>query len=249
MKESFPPLPSKEAPSEESLSKYEKVADTLSLIAQEIGEVPVPEETVENWRTLLAILYHTDHYLDSITSREEKETKIEMLKKALREGGRGDDVFLGEVLDQIDVLTKDFSLDDKQFFSRSLTMLLTATEAVGESEDAKEAAKNTLLEGQVSSRLFLPFLSKEFRESDEYHEFVTLLAKLGRVGNSLDTLVDMPKDYRDGQIRIKPTLYNRTVFLGTVLVQGKELLQDKNLSRELLKKLIAKTTPAVIEDR
>ncbi|MCW1887968.1 MAG: hypothetical protein KIH67_000220 [Candidatus Moranbacteria bacterium] len=249
MKESFSLLPAPEAPSLESLSKYEKVADTLSAIANEMSEVPVPEETVESWRALLGLLYHADHYIDSITSPEEKRTKIEMLKSALRKSETVHDEFLGEILKQIDELTANFSEEDRRFFLRSLTLLLTTTEAVSASEDVHDASKQVLLEGQVTSRLFLPFLSKEFRESDRYHDFVTLLAKIGRVGNGVDALADLPADYRDSQTQIKPTLYNRAVFLGTVLVQSKNLMQDKNLSRELLRKLFFKSAKAVVEDR
>ena len=249
MNESFPPASSKEVPSLDSQSKYEKVAENIGHIAEEISEVPVPEETIEDWRTLMRLLYKTDHALDSIASPDEKNEKIKVFKDALHGTPKGKDVFVEETLEEIDTLTKNFSEEEKRFFLRLLSMLLTTTEEVSKSMDAHTAAKYTLLEGQITSRLFLPFLSREFRESDQYEKFVSLIATLGRIGNGLDTLVDLPTDYQNGQIQTKPTLYNRAIFLGTVLTQTKSLLQDRALSKDLLKRLFLKTARAVVEDR
>lgn len=249
MKESFPTVSSKEARSLDSRSKYEKVAENIGNIAEEISEVPVPEETIEDWRTLMGLLYRTDQVLDSIASPDEKSDKIKLFKEALHGASKGQDMFVDETLEELDVLTKDFSEEDRRFFLRLIAMLLTTTEEVSKSMDAHTAAKYTLLEGQITSRLYLPFLSREFRESDQYETFVSLLAKLGRVGNGLDTLVDLPTDYQNGQIQTRPTLYNRAIFLGAVLTQTKSLLQDRQLSKDLLKRLFFKTARAVVQDR
>ena len=85
---------------------------------------PVPEETIEDWRTLMRLLYKTDHALDSIASPDEKNEKIKVFKDALHGTPKGKDVFVEETLEEIDTLTKNFSEEEKRFFLRKKKNLL-----------------------------------------------------------------------------------------------------------------------------
>jgi len=234
---------------EESLLKYEQAAEGTAKIMKEISALSVPKSSVESWKKLMSLLYRVDDYIDHMANTEERQRFLAEAKSFLRSedfsSEKNGDVL--KIESELDKLTKNLTQAEKDFFLRSLNLLLRITEEIKIEKDPKRVVKLTLLEGQISSRLFLPFLTEDFRESNEYHKLVRSFALVGRMANSFDTMVDLSEDHKNNQLSIEPTYMNRVLFFGSVVTAGASFVREAGVSKKLIQGFF-KGTKKVIGD-
>ena len=223
-----------------SRQRYVDGSRGLQRFAEQITGLEVPTETIEKWRTLLSSMRIIDDRLDRIENVEERKRVYSHIKSFLQDGAAdfSADPPLAAAMSDVRGLLETISDDKRAFFIRTVEMILKTTEDIKLEEKAGSFAKLTRLEGQLTSKLFLPFLPDEYTASDKHPQLVNFFARLGRVGNSIDSLFDLPADYQSGQTRVRPTLLNRAVLLGAVLTDAPSLVKNANISKELLSKFV-----------
>ena len=244
-------LPNKESGAQKELEKspknYEKIAETFSVIVENVADMPIPEKTLEDWKSLCASMQIVDHRIDSTQDGAERNRLIQDIKTDLAGEGRdfSHDESFAEAMDGVRALRDSLENDQKAAFVRSLSMLLDVLQKMKNEKDPHEVLKLTLLEGQMSARPFLPLLPKEFRDSPDYQQLTRALTRLGRVANTFDTFVDLPTDHKNEQVQIRPTPINRLMFLGAAISQTPGFLKRSGMSPELVEKLFTVTKKTV----
>jgi hypothetical protein len=73
------------------------------------------------------------------------------------------------------------------------------------------------------------------------------LTRLSRAGNSFDDFTDLPDDYKNGEIKVHPTVLNRLLFLGAALSDGLSMLKDVGFSKKIIKRCL-QARRSVVED-
>ncbi len=218
---------------------YQKISRELALIVEQISGLSIPEKTIEKWKILTSSVYLVDNKVDNISDQKDR---ISLTQKII--------LFLnGETIDfsndkdlekaMLDIRDLSTSLDEeqKQTFIGCLVRVLNITEEIKQEKNPNNFVTLTRLEGQVFSRIFLPFLSEDFRQQGGYPKLVHALTRIGRASNSLDTLIDLPGDYKDKRTEIKPSVANRILFVGSILSDSYSVLKDIGLSKDLIKKM------------
>lgn len=226
-----------------SRQNYERAAGTVGAMIEEIAKLPVPEQTVQNWKVLMSAMRTVDDRIDSTADKAERDSLTEKIYCFL-EGAPADfsnDPELENSMQQVRGLLLDLPEEQKKSFLRSLSIILNVTERLKSEEKPKEAVELTMLEGQVTARLFFPFLPEEFRQSENYQKLVQAVTRLGRAANSFDTFTDLPSDYKNQETKIKPSIMNRVLFLGAAISMGKPVLQRTGFSKKILKEFLKRT--------
>jgi len=224
--------------SSEELKKgiYEKFAKGLALIVRQISELPIPEKTIADWKVLMSSAYVVDHNIDHIPDPDKRILLMQKIFSFLKDEvvDFSDNKDLEKALQDIKNLSQGLTENQKQFFLNSLFRVLKITEMMKVEENPKNLVNLRRLEGQSYLKSFLPFLPEEFRQSDDYHKLVHVLTRLLRAGNTFDSLIDLPDDFKDKQIKIKPSLANRMLFLSYVFSDGLSGLKDIGLLKNMV---------------
>lgn len=230
-----------EAGFEKSRRNYEKAANTLAVLVEEIQGLSVPEKTIQDWKTLLSAIRVVDDRIDHTMEVAKRNLLVEKIKSSLK-GTLSDfssDADLENAMQNIQNLSAGLGEEKEHFFHNLLSVIMKVTEEIKVEEDPQAVVRLTQLEGQITAKLFLPFLPEEFRQSGNYQKLVHALARLGRAANSFDTLIDLPTDYKNKGVRIKPTVFNRVLFLGAVLSNSSSMLKDTGLSKNLIEEFLS----------
>lgn len=223
-----------------SEKNYRKIAEKLALIVKEISDLKVPEKTIEDWRILSSSVCVVDYKVDKIADPTERSEFIRNIIFFLK--GKSVDFSADKNFEKAMFNVKDLVLgldeDQQRLFISSLIRTLKITEDMKLEKDPRKFVQLTRLEGQVFAKVYLPFLSEEFRKSPNYQKLVHVFGVLGRTANSVDNLIDLGTDYADKQTLINPTIRNRVLFMGGILSDGLEVLKTTGISKELIKTLI-----------
>ena len=229
--------------------RYASLAKGLESILEEVYDFEIPESTVVNWEKLSRLMYRLDHVIDQGSAQERKEI-TQALQTYLRQSQSGDieRSAIAHELQSLKEIEGIIDPENQDFFRRSVSLLLEVTESIKQSEDVKETVKLTLLEGQISSKLYLALLPASFRENEKYWEMCNLLSRIARVGNAFDTAVDLKNDFQENQVKISPTPLNRAAFIGAALSQGSGLIKMGALTPKNALNLL-RSTRAVLMDK
>ena len=225
---------------ERSKRNFEKAAESLAVLVREVHGLSVPEETVRKWKTLLSAMRIVDDRIDHTADANERNVLVGKIKSSLN-GEIVDfpnDAELAHAMLNVGILSADMGEERKEFFHTLLSLILKVTEEIKNEHDTKTAVHLTMLEGQVTGKLFLPFLPEEFKRSDRYQKLVHVLSRFGRTANAFDTFVDLPSDYEHKGSPIEPTVFNRVLFLGAALSSAASTINATGLSKDLLKEFI-----------
>lgn len=223
--------------------RYVAIGETFAMIVREILNLSVPEKTLEEWRVLSFSTRIIDNTLDNITDPTERLGFSKKIISFLR--GNMADFSTDEDLEKaiLDVKNLYASLEENkgEFFIDSLSRILKITEKIKIEENPRKIVTLTRIEGQIAARFYLSFLPQEFKLSDKYRQLVHALTRLGRAANSFDSFIDLPDDFENKQVQIKPTILNRTLFLGAALSDGLSLLKDTGSSKDLIIRFLKAT--------
>jgi hypothetical protein len=225
---------------EKSIKNYEKGAEKLATIVQEISHLSVPEKTINDWKIIFVSMRVVDHKLDHIVDpklRSEFTQKITSFLKG-KEISFLDDEELERTMLEIRKLSMTLPEDPRQFFISSILRILKITEEIKVEKDPENLVNLTRLEGQINARFFLPFLPEKFRQSENYPKIVHAITRLSRAANSFDTFIDLPSDYKNKQVQVQPTVFNRFLFLSALLSDGLEAIKDVKISTDLIKSIV-----------
>lgn len=227
-----------------STKNYEQGAITIARVAEGISNIPIPQETLNDWKILLSSMRIIDDRLDRTEELNERKEFANKIIDSLNDKvvSFHDDEILNKAKE--DVVKLISTLDDKQrkSFTNSISNILEITEKIKTEESIKQYISLANLEGQITSRIFMPFLPEEFRKSDNYKKLLHMMSRLGRIGNSFDNLIDLNSDYDNNKSKIKPNIFNKMLILGSILSNSKSISKDIITSNSILKELMSCTT-------
>ena len=199
----------------ESSEGYIKMAPFFKALTEKQLGVDVPEEVLSAWTNLSLTLRAADHLID-------RARDVDLRKKIIDQG-------LSFLLGGVDEISGDEEYTSSMSalrsnltglpegrrgnFFRNLRKLLSVTEEIKTTSSPDNLALLTRLEGQITARLFLNLLPAEYEEIPNYQNCLKIATRLGRAGNAFDTFIDLPGDYRNGELSVAPTLRNRLVLL------------------------------------
>lgn len=195
-------------------------ADLTRRIAESKLGVTIPESTMVSWISLSRAIRVADDFIDSEQSDEVREGVYARAVGYL--SGESEELGISNerlVVEMGDLRSHLGSISDEQraVFIRNLRILLRISEKIKRTEKPADLAKLTMLEGQVTARLFISFLPKGFPEIAGYDAYVSYFTRLLRGINAFDSLVDFSADYNEGKIKVRPTLGNRAAFAANTL--------------------------------
>ncbi len=213
---------------------YGTAASFRKVTECELGTT-VPDSTFNAWISLSRTMRIADDTIDSESDEQVRkaiyDSAINMLSdhtSALSVDGDRLATEMRSLRSHLATLSED----QRASFIGSLKNLLRITEMLKMIDDPAKLARYTMLEGQVTSRLYTSFLPECYARLDGYGKYLKYTTRLSRAVNALDTLVDFPRDYAEGNTRVMPTPGNVAVFAAqtvrnTVFVAthtGRELL-------------------------
>lgn len=230
----------KETNLEISTQNYKKATETLSVIIGQISSLPIPEKTIQDWKVLLSSIRIVDDKLDHIVGVEERLKFTHKIIAFLKKEGAdfSNDRELEKAMLNVESLSINLNESQKEFFYNLLFSILEITEKAKVEENSKNFINLRRLEGQITAKLFLPFLPEEFKQSKEYPKLIHALTRLARAGNSFDSLIDLPTDHKNKQVQISPSILNRILFIGAILSDSLSILKDTKLSQNIIKELL-----------
>jgi hypothetical protein len=232
-----------------SLERYSKVAKTIRAVFESQSQRPVSDTTYEAWQVLGETVHVFDTRLDSLS---DPVARKELLSSTLN--------FYDESTDSLDregeevreylahLKTKVDSLPEQQraSFRQSIGIIFDITEQLKTTTDLKEYARLRKLEGQVTSKLYTAFLPADFKAAETYPQLHRFFTRIGRVGNILDSVIDIPADFKSGEVKIMPSLANRFKLIGNSF--GDVAYVVRHSSSDLRRKMI-KSVRRVYKDR
>ena len=232
-----------------SEKRYEKIGNAFALITKEISDLSVPEKTLEDWGLVSSFSHTIDDKLDKIIDPAER---LELSKKIISslKGDMGDfssDKKLEQSMLSLKNLSANLPEVQRQSLIDSLASILKITEKLKNEENPHNLVRLTRIEGQIAARLYMPFFTEEFRMSEKYPKILHALTRLSRAGNSFDDFTDLPDDYKNGEIKVHPTVLNRLLFLGAALSDGLSMLKDVGFSKKIIKRCL-QARRSVVED-
>lgn len=200
------------------MSKEGERSAAYALIPRLLGRVSedmLGKRPLQGVSTSWGVLAETMERVDSVIDREETREgrdeirqgimnflKNERGEAKLPEGMEVQGLELKNCLDEL-------SDERRGMFIRSLAMIFRVSEAVKQAETVEELSFLTRLEGQLAAKLFLAFVDDELRDTDGFEVYFRTVARGARLGNMVDTLVDWPADFAEGQLKIRATPGNR----------------------------------------
>lgn len=225
---------------ERSRRNFEKAAHAVAVLVESVHGLAVPEKTQNQWRRLMSAVRIVDDRIDHIANTSERTALVSKLRASLQ--GEPvefpDDPPLAQAMKEVDLLSREIGEERTHFLNAIFSLILTITEEIRHEEDPHNVVKLTMLEGQLTAKLYLPFLPPEFKNGEAYRKLVRTLSIFGRTANAIDTLIDLPDDYRNDAVSIKPTIANRVLFLGAALANGATTVIRTGLPPELTKQFI-----------
>lgn len=194
---------------ERSSDNYVKVAGVLAKTAQKGFGINIEPSTKKSWEVTMSVIRLIDTQID----QENNPVKRQAIERQLT------DFFEGDGQQTLDLHPLYYELRDEvrklperqqAYFCRAGRNIFEVSERLKCIKDPNEFAKLTRLEGQITSRLLLAFLpSLSQTNTQNIRKFTRWCTRLGRFGNLCDSFVDLPDDFRSGEITIQPSLNNR----------------------------------------
>lgn len=195
-------------------------ADLARKIAESKLGVTVPANTMAAWVSLSRTIRAADDFIDNEPSEEARNGIYSKAVNYLSGDTEELEVNNNRVVEEMGYLRlhlSSVSNEQRATFLRNLRTLLRITEQIKKTEKPADLAKLTMLEGQVTARLFTSFLPEEFSQAKGYENYIIYFTRLARGVNAFDSLVDFSTDYSEGKIRVKPSLVNVTIFTANTL--------------------------------
>jgi len=225
---------------EHSRRNFEKAAHAVAILVEEVHGLEVPEKTQNQWRRLMSAIRIVDDRIDHIANTQERLALVGKLRASLKgePADFSDDLLLTQAMEQVELLSTEIGEERTHFLNALFSLIFTITEEIRSEENPHQVVRLTMLEGQLTAKLFLPFLPEEFKNGEDYRKLVRTLSIFGRAANALDTLIDLPDDFKNDAVSIKPTIANRVLFLGAALTNGASTLLKTGLPPKLTKQFI-----------
>ena len=210
------------------------MADMIAQSGKELFEVPIDQPTTELWRDILRAVRAADIVIDVTQDDADRRRLIDGALSYLAAIEESD--FTTGFM-EIDTEIKNlrerlFTLDPhiRERFLDKLAQLCHVTEQLRKAPTSHEYAQLTRLEGQLTTRLFSLTASEHAKSSPGFQAFTQWFARLGRLGNVVDSVADMPPDYDSGLTIIQPTLSNRVSLLTSSATDVLSVMKNINPS-------------------
>ncbi len=117
---------------EQSRKNYEDAAHTITIIAEQICSIEVPESTIQNWKKLLSVTRTIDDRVDHFNSQEDRLDFVEKINKSLKrdENFFPEDKELTIQLQILREILNELEEGERHFFERIVAMIFRTTEDI-----------------------------------------------------------------------------------------------------------------------
>jgi hypothetical protein len=227
---------------EVSMDNYVKAATTLAMVVENISKVPIPEETLTNWELLMSTIRVGDSALDGISDDDQRRNFKETVVGYLRnEPVCFNDDRLKLSMDKLREMFGNLTEQRRDCLLGTFDSLLEVTERLRHTQDREHFSLLVRLEGQLTARLFLSALPDEYKSTPKYHHVVKAITRIARLGNVVDSFSDLPDDYRENEVKIRPTFGNRVKLLSDSIPDAVCVFKHIRPRRDLIKHLVKDT--------
>ena len=201
-----------------SLENYVNAAGTLASICHSVTGIPLPDTTLNHFKQTLHTIRLIDYKLDSTSEKDKRFIFSSQIMDFLRDDSvsfetENTEQKLGESLEAFRSIVTSLPEKEENSMIRTLGTIFKVTEEIRNTMDVKRLRFLLRLEGQLTCRLFLGLIPSEYKESEKYPKAIKALTRLTRVANAYDSFVDLPSDYKAGEVTVKPTPLNRVRLL------------------------------------
>lgn len=235
----FPSRLSEEQNRERKQRYAERAAHVISAVAEAAHGLRIPEETKAQWSRLILDIQAVDDRIDQIADLTTRKDLVAQLKSVLEgEPVEFEDPQVQKAMEDIMQLSREIGEERASFLHALLSLILNVTEDIRHESDPHKVVQLTLLEGQLTGKIFLPFLPPAFRKGPAYQKLVYTLGRFGRSANTIDTFTDLATDHKNGIVSIEPSLANRVLFLGSALTSGASTVEQTGLSWKLIREFV-----------
>lgn len=218
---------------EQPVHKYERGADILAQAASSFG-IEVPDASRQEWRAILGSIYELDQCLDSNEPKDVRMTTYNSSLAVIVGNGEVE----ADTPEHVRTLRGFTETWPEPKLIRFFDVMDEWKEVTGEKRIAKTArtlGSISLHEGEMCGLLFsVPDVSES-----KAGQFEKWLSNLIAGGTVVDAAVDLPQDYEDGLVQVKPTRLNQAVLLGMATPSLVKTLSKVN--RVLIKSLLGAT--------
>jgi hypothetical protein len=209
----------------------QSTAEVVKHVAEKKLKTNIPEKTFAAWVCLSRTIRLADDLIDGETNEVSRKEiyshAVEYLLGENKELSIGSSIFMQE-MSSLKTYLGLIPVGRKEAFARSLGHLLEVTESIKQTDNAKELAKMTMLEGQIAARMFTYFLPEDLFELDNYKNYFKYFKTLFRGANVFDSIIDLSADYDQGKVKVEPTLKNRAVMLANSFKTGVSAVTHSN---------------------
>jgi len=227
---------------EKSRKNYVKATSFLAIMAEQVTQVTLPDQTLQQWQSLISAYRIIDDRIDHTPEADRNELTL-ALQRFMH--GTSDtptqDIELRNSLESVSNLSNQLPHDKKSVLIRSLSGVLKVTEKLKQETDPNKVFDLRRLEGQLTARSFLAFLPTNFGDRKAQSRLNRAFTRLGRVGNNIDLFMDFSSDHSNGIIQIKPSLGNRLRLIGSTLPDTVDLLKQIKPTLSLMTQALSLT--------
>jgi len=190
----------------------------------------VPKETMDSWRILARSMRIVDSFIDRPEQTPQTRSIVyEEVSKYLSNETEALPSYGNMMISELAKLKVRLALlsdRKRELFLRDGRKIFRATELRKNASDPKTLAKITMLESQISMRMFLDFLPESLSKLDGYEEYVKFSTRSARAASMLDAGIDFNADFAQGQIQVFPSLANKLTFVSTALPTAGYVLRE-----------------------
>lgn len=206
-----------------SLDNYKRGATSIRIITEGQLGIKLPDETINTWQNLFVAMRLVDNQIDSEPDQSKRLRYSQSILEYLADKGSLSESFDSDLVDCAQKVKQDIAqlTEAKRVtFTNSLSTLFKVTEKIRSSTDIEEVSNLCRLEGQLTWRILQPFLPDDIFSGDQRRDHNKFITRLGRAGNIVDTFIDFPDDYNNGELQVPPTALNRLKLLGSGVGDG-----------------------------
>lgn len=225
---------------EKYLQTETKIPSILVTIAKTGFDINISNNILQQWTIIASACMMIDHKMDELDSFDHRQRFAKRgidYVTGITDNFNSDNHLLIEKIDQLRNVIQDLPKKQREQFAHDLRLYAQITEKIRNETNPKRASMLTMVEGQISSRLYFYVLPDNILHHVNLPKYQNTIKIVTRVANNLDTFFDLPDDYEKGITALEPTLSNRFYFFRDALCEGLSVIGY--IKPEVLKQIVS----------
>lgn len=190
-----------------SLKAYKRGVMLLAGTSTYFG-LPVTDETKKTWMNILVGIKLADQRFDDARNPSDCMDRVNQTVAYLKGNAKVPDpenpnIKFRKAMKNLKYEIDKSSSDAKKEFLKNFANVCDITQRIKSAKNAYDYARFTKMEGRPTAMLLVNLLPEEFKNKPKYLEFERLLINITAAVNSLDSVVDLAADKKEGQATVK----------------------------------------------